>query len=270
MTAQATSEPVQARAPRPFGLQLIAAIIFLGTTAYTVYSTRSMSGGMKMPGGWTMSMMWMPMPGQTLVEYGGMFIAMWTAMMVAMMLPSAMPMILIYRRAATFNGMPAANLRTALMAGGYFLVWAAFGAVVWIVGLFTARWEMASDNVSRAMPAVAGITLILCGIYQWTRWKHSCLKHCRDPLGMMCGHFHGGRWSALGLGLHHGAFCGIYCSSLMLIQIVLGMMNLVVMAVIALVIAMEKMLPRGIAVARVAGVITIAAGVALLLGWNIL
>jgi hypothetical protein len=31
----------------------------------TAYFCRSMGGGMGMPGGWTMSMMWMRMPGQT-------------------------------------------------------------------------------------------------------------------------------------------------------------------------------------------------------------
>jgi predicted metal-binding membrane protein len=48
----------------------------------------------------------------------------------------------------------------------------------------------------------------------------------------------------------------------MLIQITLGMMNLLVMAGIALIIAIEKLIPRGHAVARVVGSLAIIAGVA--------
>ncbi len=45
---------------------------------------------MEMPGGWTMSMMWMRMPGQTWFASALSFLFMWLAMMVALMLPSAL------------------------------------------------------------------------------------------------------------------------------------------------------------------------------------
>ena len=41
-----------------------------------------------MPGGWTMSMTWMRMPGQTWPGVAASFLGMWVVMMVAMMLPS--------------------------------------------------------------------------------------------------------------------------------------------------------------------------------------
>src|ERR1700728_4631515 len=86
---------------RTWGVYLAATVVFAVTAGYTIYACREMSGGMQMPGGWVMSMMWMPMAGQSNLAAAGMFIAMWTAMMVAMMLPSAMPMILLYRRVIT-------------------------------------------------------------------------------------------------------------------------------------------------------------------------
>ena len=46
----------------------------------------------------------------------------------------------------------------------------------------------------------------------------------------------------------------------MLIQLVLGVMNLGVMAAVAVVITVEKLLPRGLLVARVVGVLAMAAG----------
>ena len=47
----------------------------------------------------------------------------------------------------------------------------------------------------------------------------------------------------------------------MLIQIVLGMMNLTVMAAITFVIAVEKLLPLGAIVPKIVGAIAILAGV---------
>jgi predicted metal-binding membrane protein len=51
-------------------------------------------GEMSMPGGWTMSMAWTLMPGQTWPGAAASFLGMWTVMMVAMMLPSLVPMLL--------------------------------------------------------------------------------------------------------------------------------------------------------------------------------
>ena len=51
----------------------------------------------------------------------------------------------------------------------------------------------------------------------------------------------------------------------MTIQLVLGMMNPLVMIVVAMVIAAEKLLPRPAIVARLAGLSAILAGVASLL-----
>ena len=259
----ATEIPVSRN--HPWGIYLVAAAVFAATVWYTIYSCREMSGGMAMPGGWVMSMMWMPMPGQSSLAAAEMFIAMWTAMMIAMMLPSAMPMILVYRRVVTSRGATFPGLLSGLMIAGYFLVWAAFGAVTFIIGAFLARLEMSSPSLSRQIPAIAGVTLILCGIYQWTPLKTSCLKHCQDPISLMAGHLHGGWRGSLMLGLHHGLTCALCCWSLMVIQIILGMMSLWVMAGIAIVIAVEKMLPRGAAIARLFGTLAAAMGVVSLL-----
>ncbi len=53
---------------RPGGDRAYVAIsvaLFVATVQETIRLTASMSGGMRMPGGWTMSMAWMVMPGQT-------------------------------------------------------------------------------------------------------------------------------------------------------------------------------------------------------------
>src|SRR4029453_11165436 len=68
----------------------VSAPVFVASAAVTVVWGTSMSqmGGMPMPGGWTMSMAWMRMPGQTWLSAAAGFLGMWTVMMVGMMFTS--------------------------------------------------------------------------------------------------------------------------------------------------------------------------------------
>src|SRR5712671_1473969 len=76
----------------------VCVLAFVAGVSATVYFCHSMCCEMEMPGGWTMSMMWMRMPGQTWSASAIGFLLMWLAMMVAMMMPSALPMFLKTRR----------------------------------------------------------------------------------------------------------------------------------------------------------------------------
>ena len=98
-----------------------ALLVFACAAGATLYFSQSMSGGMPMPGNWTMEMMWMPMGGA--FRAAGMFTIMWAAMMIAMMLPSTMPILLLYRRAATFRGEKHVGQATFAVGSGYFLIW---------------------------------------------------------------------------------------------------------------------------------------------------
>ncbi|MBV9623768.1 MAG: DUF2182 domain-containing protein [Acidobacteria bacterium] len=233
-----------------------------------------MSGGMPMPGDWMMSMMWMPMGGR--LSSAAIFTGMWLAMMIAMMLPSTMPMLLLYRRVVAFRANRAktaestprgSRVRTAtfLLASGYFFVWTLFGVVAYTLGALLANAAMRSETFSRALPRAGGLALCLAGVYQLTPWKLACLRHCRDPLTLIAHHVDGGQFAALRLGIHHGAFCAACCWALMLIQLVLGVMNLAAMISIAVIIALEKMLPWGEWVARFAGTAAIVGGAAMAL-----
>jgi predicted metal-binding membrane protein len=242
---------------------IAALVIFALAAALTLYFTRSMSGGMPMPGNWTMDMMWMVMPGQTWITAALAFSGMWLAMMVAMMLPSALPMLLLYRRAASFRGASRLAALTLAVGAGYFLVWTLFGVLAYGAGETVTRAAMIWPALSKVVPVATAAALVLAGIYQLTPWKSACLKHCRDPLLLVAHHLDGGLPGALRLGIHHGTFCAACCWGLMLIQLVLGVMNLAVMAVVALVIASEKVLAKGALVARITGYASVLGGVAL-------
>ncbi|MDB5330168.1 MAG: putative metal-binding integral rane protein [Phycisphaerales bacterium] len=238
----------------------VAVFVFCAWLTWHFCTSMGAEMDMPMPGGWTMSGMWMRMPGQTWAGATVMFLAMWVAMMVAMMLPSALPMVVIYRRAAAFRNDGRADLSAALLICGYFAVWAVLGLFAYAAGMLAAQAAMRWTPVSRAVPPACGAALVLCGIFQLTPMKSACLRHCRDPLGLVASHLGGGPLRALRLGIHHGLFCAACCWALMVIQLVLGIMIIPVMVAVAAVIALEKLIPRGEWVARLTGVAAIGGG----------
>jgi predicted metal-binding membrane protein len=229
-----------------------AAVFILSVTA-TVHFCRSMCCEMEMPGGWTMSMMWMPMPGQTWAASATSFLLMWLAMMVAMMLPSALPTFLKTER------MP---VSLSVMATGYFGVWLAVGVGTYALGAVFAAAAMRWELFSRAVPVLSGGALIAAGAFQFTRWKMTGLLRCRSQLG--CASVCPERETDFRLGCKQGAACCLCCTSPMIIMIVLGMMNPFVIIGVAIIIAAEKMLPRPEIISRLVGLTAIIAGIAII------
>src|SRR5262245_19187087 len=106
------------------------------SAAVTIVWCTSMSAmGMPMPGGWTMSMAWMRMPGQTWPGAAASFLGMWVVMMVAMMLPSLVVMLWCYRQAVGTTSKTRLALLTALVGVGYFFVWTMFGVTAFPLGV---------------------------------------------------------------------------------------------------------------------------------------
>ena len=131
---------VEARAASERAFLSISALVFVASAAVTIVWCGSMSamGDMPMPGGWTMSMAWMRMPGQTWPRAAASFLGMWVVMMVAMMLPSLVPMLGRYRRAIAGTGRPRLGRLTALVGVGYFFVWTGFGMAAFPLGVALA------------------------------------------------------------------------------------------------------------------------------------
>src|SRR5580704_15604976 len=109
----------------------VSSLLFAASAALTILGCPSMSamGQMPMPGGWTMSMAWMRMPGQTWSGAAASFLGMWLVMMVAMMLPSLVPMLWRYRQTVRKTDQTPLGWLTALVGAGYFFVWIALGMV---------------------------------------------------------------------------------------------------------------------------------------------
>lgn len=240
----------------------VSTLLFAASAALTIAWCASMPamGGMSMPGGWTMSMAWMRMPGQTWPAAAASFLGMWLAMMVAMMLPSLVPMLSRYREVA---GSSRRGLLTALAGAGYFAVWAAFGIAVFPPGVALAALEMQRPALARAVPFAIGAVVAIAGALQFTAWKAHHLRCCREEprRGRVLAADPAAAWrTGLRLGLH----CSYSSAGLTAILLVAGVMDLRVMAVVTTAITAERLLPDGERVARVIGVVAIAAGLALI------
>jgi predicted metal-binding membrane protein len=240
----------------------VSALLFAASTAVTIVWGASMSkmGGMPMPGGWTMSMTWMT--GQDWSGAALSFLGMWVVMMMAMMMPSLVPMLLRYRQAIGTKWHGPVGWRTVLVGAGYFFVWTVFGIVVFPLGVALATAEMHQPGLSRAVPVAVGVVVLISGLLQFTRWKAQQLACCRQAAG--CSSVMPTSISTAWLqGLRFGLHCSQCCFGLIIILLVIGVMDLRMMAVVAAAITAERLAPAGVQVAQIIG--TLAAGAGLFL-----
>ena len=243
----------------------VSAIVFAASAAMTIVWCASMSatGEMQMSGGWTMSMMWMRMPGQTWVGAAASFLGMWVVMMVAMMLPSLTPALWRHRQAIGRTGGTHLGLLTALVGVGYFAIWAVLGAIVFPLGVVLADIAMREPTVARAVPIATGAVVLAAGILQCTMWKARHLAFCREApgTGLTLAADAGAAWRH---GLRLGVHCGHSCAGLTVVGLSLGVMDLRVMAVVAAAITAEHLTPAGVRFSRAIGVVVVGAGLFLI------
>ena len=169
----------------------------------------------------------------------------WTLMTIAMMLPTTLPLLEIFHRLTARR--PEHSQLTAVVITGYLSVWAGFG-----VAAHLADWAL-HEIVERStwLEANAWVigagTLLLAGIFQFTRLKYRCLDKCRAPLSFVMEYWRGrhDRRNALLLGINHGIFCVGCCWALMLLMFAVGVGNVGWMLVLGAVMAVEKNMPWG-------------------------
>jgi predicted metal-binding membrane protein len=209
----------------------------------------------------------MSMPGAGLSPWEGTrFTVQWGVMMAAMMLPSAAPMVMLYRTVS--RRLAAQNDRVippALFAAVYVLLWLALGVPVYLahvaVGLASSRWPAFDATVPYAVAA----TLALAGTYQLTAAKQACLRHCESPLGFLMRRWRSGYGATLRLAAQHAGYCIGCCWGLMVILVAVGAMSLPWVVAVTVVVFAEKILPRGWWTARVVGGVLIVLALAVAL-----
>lgn len=251
--------------PSQRGFLAVSALLFAASTAVTVVWCASMAAmsAMPMPGGWTMSMAWTRMPGQSWPGAAATFLGMWVVMMVAMMLPSLVPMLCRYRRAVGRTGGTRLGRLTALVGVGYFFVWTVFGMAAFSLGAVVAAVAMKLPALAQAVPVAVGVVVLMSGALQFTAWKARQLTCCRKAHGCGCT-LPADAGTAWRHGLRLGLDCGLCCGGLTVILLVLGVMDLRAMSAVTAAITGERLLPNGERAAHAIGAVVVGAGLALI------
>jgi len=171
--------------------------------------------------------------------------AAWVLMIAAMMLPTAFPLLAMFRRIT--RDRPDAGRLAALVVAGFFAAWFAFGLLAHVADEALRRFAAGETWFVAHGWMIGAAVLAGAGVFQWSALKYHCLEQCHTPFAFVAARWHGSAPSreAWRLGLDHGVFCIGCCWALMLLMFVVGTGNLGWMLVIAAVMAAEKNLSWG-------------------------
>lgn len=266
-----TSDPHVAkhRAPPGFvprgALPFVAGLAIVSVAAWVLVvrdagmmDHAGMSAGetMTMPDG---SIMLMPASGgpPAATRAGGArYVAMWGIMMAAMMLPSAAPMLLLYRTVRTRLVTQGDEAVPPWMFGAvYLLLWTLPGIPLYIATIVITANVAASPSLSAAVPYAAAALLTIAGLYQLSPLKWACLRRCASPLDFLMQRWRSGTLATLRLAAEHAAWCLGCCWGLMVLLVATGAMSLPWVVALTLVVLAEKVLPDPRRTARVIGVV---------------
>jgi predicted metal-binding membrane protein len=151
---------------------------------------------------------------------------------------------------------------TAFFVGGYLVAWAAAGLAaygIYRLGKAAAGGALSWSDGGRYL---AGGIVLAAAAYQLTPLKDVCLRHCRSPLMFLISRWRSGRLGGLRMGVVHGGWCIGCCWALMAALFALGVMSLGWMALVAALIAAEKLLPSKELASRGIAVLLLALGLA--------
>ena len=202
-----------------------------------------------------------PMPEHWTPAYAALIFVMWSAMMVAMMLPSAIPLTLVYAavaRKADRQGTPVGS--TGSLVAGYMGAWFVFSLAATSAEWGLERLSILPSAMSRIDAPAGAAIVIAAGIYELTPLKQRCLDQCRDPARIISAHWRTGPSAAMRMGAELGLFCLGCCWVLMALLFVGGVMNLLWVAIIATFVLLEKIAPLAHVWHRIAGAGMVIAG----------
>jgi predicted metal-binding membrane protein len=166
------------------------------------------------------------------------FVALWVSMMAAMMLPGAAPAVVRHAHASGTGRVRA----VPLFVGSYLGVWTLVGVAVY--ALYRPHGSLA-----------AGSLAIAAGGYELTPLKQACRRRCRASVR-----------SGFGFGLA----CVGSSIGLMLLLVALGVMSVTWMALVAVLVLAQRLLPPSAAVDVPLAVAIVGLGIVIIVApWSV-
>lgn len=123
-----------------------------------------------------------------------------------------------------------------------------------------SKSSKATGLTKNRAPVLSAAPLVIAGVFQFTPLKQACLRACCSPLGSLLSDWRGGLWGAARMGVRDDLYCLGCCWALMALLLVGGVMNLELIAALTLLVAMEKLAPKGEFLAKARGALMIGAG----------
>ncbi|HTQ83208.1 MAG TPA: DUF2182 domain-containing protein, partial [Pseudolabrys sp.] len=151
-----------------------------------------------------------------------------------------------------------------MLAAGYAAVWLGFAAAATVTQLALTRAALLNSGLAAASGLFAGAIFIAAGLYQFSALKQACLNQCRHPFPFFFSNWATTPRGVFRLGLKQGVFCVGCCWAMMLVMFAVGVMNVVWMAGLGIVMAIEK-IGTGRWFTRAVGIALILAGLAFVL-----
>jgi predicted metal-binding membrane protein len=189
-------------------------------------------------------------------------VPMWAAMTLAMMLPTAGPMILTYAEIADTAARKGERVVSPLiLTAGYAAVWLGFALVAAMLQWALSRAGVLDGGSTGRL--IGGVIVIGAGLYQFSPMKRACLTLCQRPFPFFFSNWTTEPRGILRLGLRQGMICFGCCWAMMLVMFAVGAMNVIWMAVLGVLMTVEKLAttPR---FSEAAGFVFVAAGFGLL------
>ncbi len=235
-----TANPTKSTVPSFNRMRVTIASVLVTTAAIawiSVYYLMSM-GGMTVTGA-MVGMFVSPNPSSLLL-----FLLIWLVGMVAMMFPAMIPVTSIYN-ATIAKSTPQSIIGSLLFLTGYLAMYLVLGVVAYLAVLLLISLVSAVPFLSNYGTLAVGAVLIATGLWQLTPFKNACLKRCVSPLGFFLTHSKQGFGGAVRMGAEHGYYCVGCCYLCMVVMFVVAGMSLPAMALLAIMITLEKALMKG-------------------------
>jgi predicted metal-binding membrane protein len=199
-------------------------------------------------------------PGSDLGDLGW-FMVTWLTMMAAMMFPSLAPMVVMHARIQRGRRERSGVASTVVFVTGYLAAWCAFGLLGYMVVEGVRSLDVGFLAWDEAGRYVAGGVIVAASLYELTALKDACLRHCRNPQ-TLDEHWRPGPIGSLRMGVEHGGFCLGCCWALMAALFAVGVMSVGWMALVAALIAIEKLAPWRAVASRAVAVLLAVLGLA--------
>jgi predicted metal-binding membrane protein len=220
------------------GVTIASVLVTVAAIAWvSVYYLMSM-GGMSVTGG-MVGMFVSPDIGSLIL-----FLLIWTVGMVAMMFPAMIPVTSIYS-ATLAKSTRHSMIGSLLFLIGYLSMYLLLGLAAYLAALLLLSLVSTMPFLLKYGTFAVGMVLIATGLWQLTPFKNACLKRCVSPLGFFLTHTRQGFAGAVRMGAEHGYYCVGCCYMYMVVMFVVAGMSLPAMALLAIMITLEKALMKG-------------------------